>query len=235
MAELKETSISKKVLLYSGGMDSLLADFFWQPDLRLYCSIGHRYEGIELSAMKNIGLPWIQDSRLSLSDKEREDAIIPLRNLFFIAIASFYGDRIGLGVLSGEVNGDKSVLFKDLLTDTLNKCYEPSYWSDGRHIEVHYPIGTMTKAQAVKRYLLFGGDVSKLLTTVSCYSGEDIHCGVCSNCLKRYIALQLNGIDEPYKQDPHSSAYLDVMKSRWSTFSDIRRQETLAVFPELIG
>lgn len=233
MAELKESPIKKKVLLYSGGMDSLLANFFWEPDIRLYCGIGHRYESVERHAMQKIGLPWIEDTRLSLSDKERQDAIIPLRNLFFISIASFYGDSIALGVLSGEVNGDKSIIFKDQLQAILNKCYESSYWSEGRLIEVVYPIAEYTKAQAIKKYILFGGDVSLLLQTVSCYSGMDIHCGVCSNCLKRYIALSLNGIEERYRDDPHSSPYLQTMRDRLYSFSPIRLQETLAVFPEL--
>lgn len=230
-----EQPINKKVLLYSGGMDSFLCDFFWHPDIRLYCSIHHRYQKKEIEVMDCIGLPYIKDEHIYLADKERDDAIIPLRNLFLIMAASFYGDNIAVGVLKGEINGDKSLYFKNKTQQVLNKCYEASYWSQGRKITIEYPIAGFTKAESVHEYLKQGGDKDLLLRTWSCYSSGKIHCGWCSNCVKRYIALELNNISDAYQNDPHKSPYLKEIKKRLDTFSSIRKKETLLIFNKECG
>ena len=41
----------------------------------------------------------------------RPDKIIPLRNLFFVMLASYYGDKICLGATYGDRVLDKSVIF----------------------------------------------------------------------------------------------------------------------------
>ena len=51
---MKEKQIDKKVLLYSGGMDSFLAAHFWQPDFLLYCDVAHKYRDKELLTMEKI-------------------------------------------------------------------------------------------------------------------------------------------------------------------------------------
>ena len=39
----------KKVLLYSGGMDSYIIDKLWKPDVKLYINYGLRQNEIEMS------------------------------------------------------------------------------------------------------------------------------------------------------------------------------------------
>lgn len=228
------TKTKGKVLLFSGGLDSYIAAKLWEPDVLLYCAIGHRYQQKELEAIERTGLSVRVDHRLQLGDLERDDAIIPLRNLYLIAIASHYGQRIGIGALKGEVNPDKSPKFRRQTEKVLQTCYAASYWSAGTKHAIEYPVGKFSKAGLIREFIKRGNHWSELTTrTRSCYSTTKLPCGHCSACVKRYIAMQLNGITESYERTPQTSPYLATIKARMKTFSADRRAEVRAVFPEL--
>lgn len=229
--ESLEAPIQKKVLLFSGGLDSWVTAHLWNPDILLYCSINHRYQNKELQVISQLlpylptSIPFVEDSRVDLNQDERQDAIIPLRNLYFLMIASRYGDVVGVGVLYGEVNGDKSHTFAKAAENIFYTCYKESYWSEGRRIKIEYPICDYTKAEAVQEYLKQGFSAQAILNTVSCYEGREKHCGLCSNCLKRYIAFQLNGIGEEFENDPKTSPYVQEFKNRMGSYDTRRQQE----------
>lgn len=225
------------VLLYSGGLDSYCANYLWKPDIRLYCKIGHKYQRNELNALKRqSGIHVILDDDLYLGDLELSNGIIPLRNLYLIMRASHYGDVIGLGALKGEVNPDKSELFRIQTEQILNTCYAPSYWSDRPLLSVVYPVSQYTKTELIREYLKDGGSADKLINeTRSCYSNHKLPCGVCSACVKRYIALTLNGLHEVYLSEPNKSDYLNDIKDRWNTYDSLRQKEILSVFPDLFN
>ena len=46
----------KKVLLYSGGMDSWLIDKLWKPDIRMYVDMHTKYSYKEIAKIKKFGL-----------------------------------------------------------------------------------------------------------------------------------------------------------------------------------
>ena len=227
-----ENPLHKKVLLFSGGLDSWVAMRLWKPDILVYCAINHRYQSIELASIKQqiLPCPLIIDKRLSLQSDERRDAIIPLRNLYLVMIASRYGDRIGMGVLHGEINGDKSHRFRQISSRLLSHCYDKSYWSTGRSIKIEYPICRWTKAELIRQYIRRGFSVKELLLTRSCYSTNKLPCGICSNCIKRFVALSLNHLSENYEKDPFSSPLLLEFKKRWNTFDSRRKIELRKVF-----
>lgn len=232
--EKSERPKPKRVLLFSGGMDSVAAMHLWPADILLYAKINHRYQDQELDQIGKLKIPHgsklIFEDYLDLSWAERKDAIIPLRNLYLCAMAARYGDIIGMGVLSGEVNGDKSEAFRNQVINLLNICYEPSYWCEGRKFIIDYPLGHLTKADLIKEYIAKGHPVEQLLQSRSCYSETRIHCGHCSNCVKRYMALYLNGLEEEYENDPRSSPILREFKNRWRSYDIQRREELWAVF-----
>ena len=62
--------------------------------------------------------------RLDLSKWEREDKIIPLRNMYLIGIATNYGDEICLGATAGDRVLDKSPVFAVLYEDLLGYLYQ---------------------------------------------------------------------------------------------------------------
>ena len=81
---MQNNSYNNKVLLYSGGMDSWLIDKIWKPDVKLYVDMNTKYSQEEI---KRLPSDVIID-KLDLSKWEREDKIIPLRNMYLIGIAS---------------------------------------------------------------------------------------------------------------------------------------------------
>jgi 7-cyano-7-deazaguanine synthase len=228
------TEKSGRVLLYSGGLDSFVTAHLWPAETLVYFGLGHKYEREERQTIAASEMPVVFDFRLKLGDYELPNAIIPLRNLYLVAMASHYGRTIGLGALRGEVNPDKSEQFRAQTEAVLNTCYAESYWSDGAPYRVEFPVAQWSKAELIREYLAAGFDADALTAfTRSCYAPTVLQCGHCSACIKRYIALTLNGLSESYTRNPHTSPYLETVRERWSTFSADRQQETLAVFPEL--
>jgi len=228
-----ESPKPKKILLFSGGLDSYIAYKLWKPDLLLYCQLNHRYCRQELETISKLNIDHstlIIDKKVSLYSEERLDAIIPLRNLFLVSIASRYADTIGMGVLSGEVNGDKGEDFRSLSEQLLSVCYSNSYWCEGRKINLVYPINNYTKAELINEYLLNGFSIPELLATRSCYSTSAIPCGQCSACVKRFIAMTINGIQEHYEVDPRISPIIQEFKKRFNTYDDKRKKEIEYVF-----
>lgn len=224
-----------RVLLYSGGMDSWIAADMWQPDVLLYAALGHRYQAQELDTIARSNRRVTVEDRLRLGDLERLDGIIPLRNLYLVALATHHGPDVALGALAGEVNPDKGEPFRLQAQQVLTTCYGPSYWSDGDPVRVHYPLACYTKAELVARYLAQGGDGDELVAvTRSCYSGTDEPCGWCAACVKRHIALAANGLSERTERPPATSPYLRAMVARWATYDAKRKAETLAAFPDLL-
>lgn len=224
-----------RVLLYSGGLDSYVAAELWEPDVLLYVALGHRYQAQELATIAASGRDVVVDDRLYLGDLERDDAIIPLRNLYLAAIASHYGHTIALGALAGEVNPDKSHRFRREAAQVLTTCYSRSYWSAGEAVLFEYPLAGWTKVQLVARYLDRGGDGEALVArTRSCYAPSTLPCGWCSACVKRHVALTLNGLHEQTENPPATSPHLAAVVDRWQTYNPTRRSELLAAFPTLL-
>ena len=115
----------KKILLYSGGMDSWLIDKIWKPDMKVYVNMHTRYSETEIkklsSDVKIVDFP--------LGQWERDDAIIPLRNLYLIMIiCNITNDEdieICIGATAGDRVLDKSLQFRDKCEDILNYLYQP--------------------------------------------------------------------------------------------------------------
>ena len=117
---MRNDTYNKKVLLYSGGMDSWLIDKLWKPDIRLYVDMNTRYSKEEMKRLPDDTII----ERLDLSKWEREDKIIPLRNMYLIGIATNYGDEICLGATAGDRVLDKSPVFAELYEDLLGYLYQ---------------------------------------------------------------------------------------------------------------
>ena len=107
ITKYKEKPTGKMVLLFSGGMDSVIFDHLLQPDILLYLPTGSKYEDIETKKLLDLSKKgYIDGSKLvmlpdvlNLSLFERDDAIVPNRNAFLLLFASLYGE-ITLKLLS---------------------------------------------------------------------------------------------------------------------------------------
>ena len=198
----------KRILLFSGGLDSYIAWHLLDKPTPLFFALGHRYERAEratistLEAM-NPGLSVIIDWRFSLGDIEQPDAHIPLRNALLIAaaVATQDPDVVYIGALRGESSRDKSMKFLRMMTEMLS-------FLRNKPVQVSAPFLRLTKADLVKRLKMEKPEaVAGIEHTFSCYTypvpRQDFKgCGRCMACFRRWVALSLNDIQEDYEAPP---------------------------------
>lgn len=181
-----------KVLLYSGGMDSWLISQLWNPDIKLYIDTGTAYAKEEKRRLPSDVIV----EHLDLHRFERGDKIIPLRNLYFVMLASNYGDEIMLGATYGDRVLDKSPGFAKKASDMLTYLYSPQHWIPGRKIHVSVAYKEYTKAELLNMYLEQGGNLETAFRqSFSCYE-PDSHgneCWHCKACARKAAAFLLNG------------------------------------------
>ena len=184
-----------KILLYSGGMDSWLIDKLWKPDIKLYINIKGDYSKEEIrrlpSDVKVIDFSF-------LGEQELENKFVPLRNLYFLMMASHYGDEVCLGATAGDWgNKDKTPEFLDETEKMLKYL-----WNDKKvkkDIKVCKDFVYKSKAQLIKEYLSQGGTVEEIKeSTFSCYTPTDgSECMNCYPCFRKFALLYSLG----YKYD----------------------------------
>ncbi len=167
----------KKVLLYSGGMDSWLIRQLWKPDICIYVDIHGSYSEVE---KQNLPSDVIIVDMPFLGTQELPNAFVPLRNLYFLMIASHFGDEICLGATAGDWgNRDKTPAFLDETEHLLN-----TLWGDkkvNRNITVCKDFIYTPKTELLKRYLEQDNNIAKVRhSTFSCYT--PIHGKECMNC-----------------------------------------------------
>ena len=103
--------------------------------------------------------------RLDLSKWEREDKIIPLRNMYLIGIATNYGDEICLGATAGDRVLDKSPVFAELYEDLLGYLYQKQHWTEKRTIKINLDYKAYTKTELLKQYIAQGGNISEAFSS----------------------------------------------------------------------
>lgn len=147
----------KKVLLYSGGMDSWLIDKIWNPDIKLFIDINTNSSNAELEHLpKDVVVTHLRD----LGKLERKsDFILPLRNAYLILMATNYGDDICLGANATDATLDKTYEFAEKFTDLLNYMYGEQKWTKERKLKVTVDFREFTKPQLLALYIQKGGDI----------------------------------------------------------------------------
>jgi 7-cyano-7-deazaguanine synthase in queuosine biosynthesis len=219
----KETVKNKSVLLFSGGMDSVMFDKLLEPDVLLYIPSGSAYEEIEtlkLHELANNGwIDWkklvILDETLNLKSFERDDMIVPNRNAYLVLLASHYGEKIYLGSVYGDRSFDKDKTFYGFMENLLNHIWQEQHWTEQRRFTVESPYKDVTKTELVEEYIKAGGYVEALMDSYSCYSGDLQPCGICKPCFRKAVSLINNKIYIPedyYKANPFTAEWLvDVL------------------------
>ena len=191
----------KKILLYSGGMDSWLISQIWKPDLKIYIDMHTRYSNTERKKITENEKD-VQVIDFSLGQWEREDAIIPLRNLYLVMVAcNITGGEdveICLGATAGDRVLDKSEGFKDRANDLLNYLYQPQHWlPQGKKVNINIDFKSKTKTELVKMYIEQGGNIKDAFSrSFSCYNPiNGAECWECKPCFRKFVAFALNGME----------------------------------------
>lgn len=214
----RERVRGKSVLLFSGGMDSLIMNRLLKPDVLLVVSMGADYEDREFGSILNLskhgdidgGKVKILYDVLGLRAYERDDAIVPNRNAHLVLLASMYGETIWIGAVSGDRSYDKDEQFCAHMKALLDHMWEEQHWTERRTFRVEIPFKILTKTRMVANYLMCGGSAASLLRSYSCYSNAQ-PCGHCKPCFRKWVALVNNDIVIPpnyFAADPAQAPWL---------------------------
>ena len=190
----------KKVLLYSGGTDSWLIDKIWKPDVRLYVDLKSMYSAEEIRKIVEHDTKNVVYSSLPLGQfEDKQTAFIPMRNMYLLMQASFYGEHICLGATKEDIGGssDKDLDFFNEAEHLLNRLWSPQSLFSGKKILVEKQFLQYTKNDLIQKYLEQGGDINKFKNeTFSCYSPKDNkECLMCKACFRKFVACFGNGAD----------------------------------------
>lgn len=231
----------QKVLLSSGGMDSyLLAYELRSKDvIHVFVDIGQKYLHKEKASASALAYEVDANFEIvvgpNIAQYEHHTGIIPFRNAQMIMLAALYGQQIYFGVIADEINSDKSPEFCSAMESVLDISHRKQYWTHGKKYQILTPFRHYTKSNLVRRFLANGGDLGKLLTSVSCYDAGDKHCGRCASCFKRWVALVNatntdNWVNWGFEKHPYSWQTPAVWQERFKTYSEDRSTEILSAF-----
>lgn len=230
----------KKVIIYSGGLDStvLLYDQKNQGhDIRaLGINYGQRHKKELLSAMAithELGIPFevadLQSLREILPGSSQTDegievpeghyeeenmraTVVPNRNMIMLAVAAGHAISHGCqSVVYGAHSGDHAV-YPDCRPEFIRGLAVALKLCHYEPIHLEGPFQRLTKSEIVKLGLELKVPFEK---TWSCYKGGEYHCGRCGTCVERREAFHLAGIGDPtiYAQDAPSID--ELVKGDW--------------------
>lgn len=206
----------RTVQLYGGGIDSVCIAHLHKPDVKVFFDLGTPENKFERLRAEKAGA--VVDTRLFLGDQVLDNKILPARNLVLVTLASYYGNNILLGSTAGDTTRDKDANFLFRTTQLLDYIlgHDPDkalpFHPNG--LSVIAPALHLTKTQLVARYLAADGDPDVLINSRSCYSSDEHECGVCRSCVRKYVALKLNGLNPTFQHSPDLEAALAYAKAR---------------------
>ena len=192
--------LDREVLLFSGGVDSLIAWHYLEFPQPLYVLAAHRYLSKEVNCIENLSkiIPKLNVEFAhgpSLGKFEFGDkAYIAQRNFHFALMASHYGNKIYMGGIKGDKVEDKTPEAFKVISFAMNFVKKPSEPT----IKIKSPFWEMTKTDIIKWFLdnYPRAYVEKVLkTSISCYDQKTYgSCGRCSACFRKWIALESVGL-----------------------------------------
>lgn len=185
----------KKILLYSGGMDSWLIRKIWKPDVCVYVNMHTQYSKDEINRLDED----VKVVDFDLSKFELPNKIIPLRNLYLcMQICNMFPEddlEICLGATAGDRVLDKSYKFAEKTSDLLSYLWQEQHWTKGRKIKINIDFKKMTKTMLLQCFIDKGGDIDDVWSkSFSCYDPIDNKpCWNCKPCFRKFVSFALNG------------------------------------------
>ncbi|MBA3912531.1 MAG: 7-cyano-7-deazaguanine synthase QueC [Acidobacteriales bacterium] len=216
-------SSEKAVVLLSGGMDSCVCAALAQRDFdaaAVHVSYGQRTEererasfdricdrlgigrrlAVRNEALRQIGGSALTDASIAVPPAEavgREIPVtyVPFRNAHFLSVAVSWAEVLEAGkVYIGAVEPDSSGYpdCRPAYYEAFNQVVRQG--TRLGNIEIVTPLIAMRKAEIVRLGLEVGAPLD---LTWSCYSREDVACGVCDSCVLRRRAFRDAGAEDP--------------------------------------
>lgn len=241
----------KILILYSGGLDSLIMKRFAEVNYPLaevtcvWYDIGQEYARKEEAVLPDFVIKhkfdWL-DAQTTAASKEGSasgNIYIPGRNLVLAVAAAckYLPDEVWLGALAGETHDqatDKNYDFLKYLNRTLGYVLSPFTTS----IKARFPLAGagFNKLRAVKWATENGVSNEAILKSSSCLSGETGNCGKCIVCFRRWGIFKQLGIPaEHYNVHPlECQSNWDVIEEMMfgTHYDDERKSEVMPAVPE---
>lgn len=198
-----------KVLLYSGGTDSWLIDKLWKPDKKIYIDIEGFYSDVEVNKLPQdvevIKFPFLGKT------EDKVTNFVPLRNLYFLMIATNYGDEICYGATQSDRGSkDKREEFIDKAQDIIDYCLTGNSFSEDKNIIIIKDYVKLNKFEIIQKYLDEGGTIKEFVEdSFSCYhsiSGKE--CMHCKQCYKKFLEAVYFGYKYTDQQELDMIDYL---------------------------
>jgi 7-cyano-7-deazaguanine synthase len=214
---------SRAVVLLSGGMDSCVCAALAARDheaAAVHISYGQRTEErerqsylaicqrlkihdrlmIRNEALRAIGGSALTDTSIDVPPSEMVGkdvpvTYVPFRNAHFLAVAVSWAEVLGAEqVYIGAVEPDSSGYpdCRPAYYEAFNEVVKAGT-KDGR-IRIVTPLIAMHKTEIIRLGLELGAPLD---LTWSCYSREDLACGICDSCALRLRAFEAAGVTDP--------------------------------------
>jgi len=225
------TGKTRAVVLLSGGMDSCVCAALAARDheaAAVHVSYGQRTEErerrsflaicdrlrirermmVRSEALRTIGGSALTDERIAVPDAAPQIGhdipvtYVPFRNAHFLAVAVSWAEVLAADqVYIGAVQQDSSG-YPDCRPEYYRAYNEVvrTGTREGR-IAIVTPLIGLRKAEIVRLGLELGAPFD---LTWSCYSREDVACGVCESCVLRLRAFAAAGVSDPIAYDPRA-------------------------------
>jgi len=223
---------TKDVLLFSGGVDSLVCWFYMNQPKSVYVNLDTKYSNKEIENINKFK-QLIPDFNCEIIEginlgqfEEGEKAFVKNRNLILSCIANNFGNRIILGGIEDDKVCDKNPEAFEAMSKCLSIVNEEP-------VEIYSPFWKMSKVEIIDWFINNVENADDLLKlSISCYSEEEGQCGNCPSCFRKAIAMSALDLDISFFNKDITKyngipEYLEKFKN--NKYSEKRTKETLKV------
>lgn len=184
-----------KVLLCSGGLDSACLFYICGKPITLYIG-GSNGAARDANASEIKALSLLKKFSEEFA-KQFRAILIDLRP--FMRANEYKFPREQLLTMLAWSHGANTVLLGWNQNDLTNETHITAMAEKLKgsiDVKVEFPVWYKNKAQIVREALQLGATREFINASFSCVRQSGSHCGQCDNCIERFVALQLNGIDD---------------------------------------
>ena len=212
--------MNKSIILLSGGLDSLVSLGLKKEELNIELALtfdyGQKSAQKEIEASRKIceyyginheviTLDWLKQitqtslvsddsiptgQALDNAENSAKSVWVPNRNGLFLNIGGAYADSYGYNYILIGANKEEGQTFPDNTQDFINSVNEEFKYSTQAKPQVIAPLINCNKNDIV---MLALNNKIPLELTMSCYAGNEKHCGICESCTRLKHALRANG------------------------------------------
>lgn len=208
-----------KLLILSGGMDSVTMLYHYQNEIALALSFNyganHNAKELAFAALhcQRLGIEHVvvdlgfmaQHFKSSLlegadaipeadyDEENMKSTVVPFRNGIMLSIAAGLANSRGLKAVMIANHGGDHAIYPDCRQVFISAMDEAVGAGTDNEVRIFAPYTNLCKSDIAKIGAGLGIDYS---LTWSCYKGQEVHCGVCATCRERKQSLADAGIED---------------------------------------